>query len=209
MISTSSTSIPESVRRALADCQLETAPGDPPIDPNWGEPELTPTEKVHAWCAFTVLASKSGDPAAPANAIPPMAWARCQLRTIVGVDENSVVPALRRHLDRHGFSYVKVTPSGGETFRATRLDPDHPWVRRTAASIGQTTGLVPAILPNLSGSLPNDAFSVLLGLPTIWVPHSYPGCSQHVPNEHLPIAIVREGLAIMAGIYWDLGEPSA
>jgi hypothetical protein len=58
----------------------------------------------------------------------------------------------------------------------------------------------------LGGSLPNDIFAVGLDLPTIWVPHSYPGCSQHAPNEHLPMAIAREGLAIMAGLYWDLGE---
>jgi hypothetical protein len=38
------------------------------------------------------------------------------------------------------------------------------------------------------------------------VPHSYPACSQHAPNEHLPVAIAREGLALMAGLYWDLGE---
>jgi hypothetical protein len=38
------------------------------------------------------------------------------------------------------------------------------------------------------------------------VPHSYPGCSQHAPDEHVPVAIAREGLAIMAGLYWDLGE---
>ena len=39
----------------------------------------------------------------------------------------------------------------------------------------------------------------------MWVPHSYPGCSQHAPNEHLPPAVLREGLAIMTGLYWDLG----
>ena len=44
---------------------------------------------------------------------------------------------------------------------------------------------------------------------TIWVPHSYPGCSQHAPNEHMPTHIVREGLAMMAGLYWDLGEHAA
>jgi hypothetical protein len=27
------------------------------------------------------------------------------------------------------------------------------------------------------------------------------------PNEHLPIAIAREGLQLMAGLCWDLGEP--
>jgi hypothetical protein len=38
------------------------------------------------------------------------------------------------------------------------------------------------------------------------VPHSYPGCAQHAPNEHLLAPIAREGLQIMAGLYWDLGE---
>ena len=64
----------------------------------------------------------------------------------------------------------------------------------------------PAILPNLGGSLPNDIFAVDLGLPTVWVPHSYPGCSQHAPNEHLLAPVARQALTIMSGIYWDLGE---
>ena len=64
------------------------------------------------------------------------------------------------------------------------------------------------MLPNLGGSLPNDVFADILGLPTVWVPHSYPGCSQHAPDEHLAAgSIVREGLALMAGLYWDLGDP--
>ncbi|HTO80792.1 MAG TPA: M20 peptidase family dipeptidase, partial [Methylomirabilota bacterium] len=49
-------------------------------------------------------------------------------------------------------------------------------------------------------------FSEGLGLPTIWVPHSYLGCSQHAPNQHLPLSAAREGLRMMAGVYWDLGE---
>ena len=65
----------------------------------------------------------------------------------------------------------------------------------------------PAVLPNLGGSLPNDIFSEVLGLPTIWVPHSYPGCSQHAPNEHLPWRSRARGCGMMAGLYWDLGEP--
>jgi hypothetical protein len=68
-------------------------------------------------------------------------------------------------------------------------------------------GRRPAILPSTAGSLPNDVFSEVLGLPTVWVPHSYRGCSQHGPDEHLPAALAREALALMAGIYWDLGEP--
>ena len=101
---------------------------------------------------------------------------------------------------------VKIAMGRDEIFQATRLDPDNPWAQWTAASLASTTGARPAILPTTGGSLPNDIFSEGLGLPTIWVPHSYLGCSQHAPNEHLPVAIAREGLRMMAGVYWDLGE---
>ena len=62
------------------------------------------------------------------------------------------------------------------------------------------------ILPNTGGSLPNDCFTDILGLPTIWVPHSYAGCSQHAPNEHVLAPLMREGLQMMTGIFWDMGE---
>jgi acetylornithine deacetylase/succinyl-diaminopimelate desuccinylase-like protein len=198
--------IPASVRKALADCEVDGGPDGPKIDPDWGEPGLSPAEQVFGWCSFDVLAMKSGVPETPVNAVPPSAWARCQLRFVVGIDRNDVLPALRRHLDRHGFPMVEIAQTRDEIFSATRLDPDDPWVTWAVRSLAATTGKKPAILPNLGGSLPNDIFSEVLGLRTIWVPHSYPGCSQHAPNEHLPVAIAREGLAMMAGLYWDLGE---
>ena len=73
-------------------------------------------------------------------------------------------------------------------------------------SIARTTGRKPAILPNLGGSLPNDVFTDVLGLPTVWVPHSYAACSQHAPDEHLLAPVVRDALRIMTGVFWDLGE---
>ena len=90
--------------------------------------------------------------------------------------------------------------------QATRLDPDNPWVKWAANSIKETTNKKPAILPNLGGGLPNDVFSEILGLPTLWVPHSYASCSQHAPNEHILPNIAREGLQIMAGLFWDIGS---
>ena len=198
--------IPESVRRVLADCEVRSGPGDPEIDPGWGEPGLTLAEKVYGWCCFEILAMTAGNPENPVNAVPPRAYARGQLRYVVGIDIDEILPALRRHLDRHGFPMVQVAKGRDEIFRATRTDPDHAWVQWTAASIARTTNKPTAILPNSGGSLPNDIFAEGLGLPTIWVPHSYRGCSQHAPNEHLPLAIARDGLRMMAGVYWDMGE---
>ena len=199
--------LPASVRNALVGCAIDGGPDGPEIDPGWGEPGLTPAEQVFGWCSFDVLAMTAGNPEAPVNAVPPRAWARCQLRFVVGVDVDAILPALRRHLDRHGFTMVTIAKSRDEVFRATRLDPEDPWVSWTLESLRRTTGKAPALLPNLGGSLPNDIFSEVLGLRTIWVPHSYPGCNGHGPDEHLPVAIAREGLAIMAGLYWDLGGP--
>jgi acetylornithine deacetylase/succinyl-diaminopimelate desuccinylase-like protein len=199
--------LPNSVRNALADCEIKPGPEDPTIDPDWGEPGFSAAEKVFGWCSFEILAMSSGNPDHPVNAVPPRAWARGQLRFVVGIDPNAILPALRKHLDSHGFPFVQIAKGRDEVFHASRLDPEHPWVQWAAASMEKTAGQRPAILPNLGGSLPNDIFSDGLGLPTVWVPHSYPGCSQHAPNEHLPVAIAREGLQLMAGLYWDLGEP--
>jgi hypothetical protein len=71
----------------------------------------------------------------------------------------------------------------------------------------RTAGRAPARLPNLGGSLPNEVFAEILGLPTVWIPHSHPGCSQHAPDEHMLRPVCREALALMAGLWWDLGDP--
>ena len=89
---------------------------------------------------------------------------------------------------------------------ATRLDPDNAWVRLALDSLQASTGVKPALLPNLGGSLPNDVFADILGLPTVWVPHSYPACSQHAPNEHVLPGLMRQGLGMTAALLWQVGE---
>ena len=83
--------------------------------------------------------------------------------------------------------------------------PTNPWAKFAAASIEKTGGQKPNMLPNLGGSLPNEVFTDILGMPTVWVPHSYAACSQHAPDEHLLAPVARDGLRLMTGIFWDLG----
>ncbi len=198
--------IPNSVRAALADCEIAAGEDGPTIDAWWGEPGLSPAEKVFAWNTFEVLAFRTGNPENPVNAIPPKATAHCQIRYTVDVDPKTFLPALRKHLDARGLTGVELKPAEKGFFTATRLDPDHPAARWAAASIERTTKKKPAMLPNLGGSLPNDCFADTLGMPTIWVPHSYAGCSQHAPDEHVLAPVLREGFEMMTGIFWDLGE---
>lgn len=198
------TSLTPKISAALRDLPVG-AVTEPTVDEDWGEQDLSPAERAYGWNSFTILAMKSGVPDAPVNAISATAWARCQLRYVVGTKIADVLPALRRHLDAHGFEKVQIIPMDNGVFSATRLDPDHPWVSYVRASLLKTTGKDPHILPNLAGSLPNDCFADILGLPTIWIPHSYLGCNQHAPNEHVLKPICREAMQLMAGLFWDIG----
>lgn len=197
--------VPAAVREALSGVQ-PGEPGGPEIDVDWGEPGLTPAERVFGWNSIEVLAFKCGNPDKPVNAIPPKAVAHMQIRFVVGRDPATFLPALRAHLDAQGFQQVQLRQAGGEIMAATRLDPDSPWVRWALASMRETTGVEPVLLPNLGGSLPNDCFAEVLGLPTLWVPHSVPTCAQHAPDEHLPVFTLEQGLKIMAGLFSDLGQ---
>jgi len=200
------TSLTDAVREALRALPVGAAEGQPRVDTDWGEATLTPAERAYGWNSFTILAMKSGTPEAPLNAISDSARASCQLRYVVGTDAQEVLPALRRHLDANGFQQVLIEGADNGIFAATRLDPDHPWVAYVENSITRTTGKPPHVLPNLAGSLPNDCFADVLGLPTIWIPHSYLGCNQHAPDEHVLKPVCREAMQIMAGLFWDIGQ---
>jgi acetylornithine deacetylase/succinyl-diaminopimelate desuccinylase-like protein len=199
--------MPASVRAALAGLDIGGDPGDPAIDSDWGEPGLTSAERLYAWNTLEVLAYRTGNPDHPINAIPASARATMHMRFVVGTDVVKLRDTLRAYLAEHGFADVEV----GEPMlmAATRLDPGNPWVAWALASLERSTGLAPVLLPNLGGSLPNDVFADILGLPTVWVPHSYPACNQHAPDEHLLLPLVRQGLVMMTGLFWDLGDGAA
>jgi acetylornithine deacetylase/succinyl-diaminopimelate desuccinylase-like protein len=192
------------IRSWLADVKVEPTADEPPLSENWGEEGLSAAERLYAWNTLEVLAISAGNVDNPANAIPGRARAVLQLRFVVGTKIDNLIEAIRAHLHGHGFPMIEV--SGAQRFAASRTDFDSPWIKWTADSMQKTTGKRPAVLPNFGGSLPNDVFSDTLGLPTLWVPHSYPGCSQHAPDEHILLSVTEEALGIMAGLFWDIGD---
>jgi acetylornithine deacetylase/succinyl-diaminopimelate desuccinylase-like protein len=196
--------VPDAIRAALGAIPVGGGPGDPDVDEDWGEPGLTAAERVFGGNTLEILSLAAGNPQTPVNAIPGSAHAHCQLRFVAGTDVAGMTAAIRAHLDGHGFGMVIVEP--GHLMGASRTDPDHPWVRFAVASLERTEGRPPSLLPSLGGTLPNDVFTDGLGLPTIWIPHSYPGCAQHAPDEHLLAPLGRQALQLMAGLFWDLGE---
>jgi len=95
-----------------------------------------------------------------------------------------------------GVAFLAIVHAGGV---AVPLDVRHTveFGRKVAAQTGARL---------IVASRQTEAAARQLGLPTVWVPHSYASCSQHAPNEHLLAPVARDALRLMAGLMWDLGE---
>ncbi len=201
--------IPDSVRQALIGVDRDAGEGAPAIDDDWGEPGLSRAEKVSIWNSFEVLAMEIGTPDRPVNAVPPRARAWCQLRHVIETRQEEILPALRTHLDEHGFSDVEIEDppeSNRGYFAPGRTNPDHPWAVWLKETVERAGGRPCGVMPCSGGSNVTGIIQSELGMPFSWLPMSYLGCSQHAPNEHILRPLMREGLALVTGVYWEMGN---
>ncbi|WP_020641409.1 M20 family metallopeptidase [Amycolatopsis balhimycina] len=196
--------LPDSVRAALGGVVVANTPGDPALDDGWGDPRLTAAERLYGWNTLEVLALGAGDVDRPVNAIPGRARAVLQLRYVAGTDVGGVADAVAKRLAAQGFPMVGVTVDG--SFEASRTPVDDPWVRWAKSTLDAVADRPVALLPSFGGGLPNHVFTDVLGLATLWLPHSYPGCLQHAPDEHLLASVAREGLVLATALFHALGE---
>ena len=196
--------LPDAVRAALAGVVVANTPGDPVPDEGWGDPRLTAAERLYGWNTLEVLSLGAADVDRPVNAIPGRARAVLQLRYVAGTDVDGVADAVRERLADQGFPMVSVTVDG--SYRASRTPIGNPWVRWAKSTLDAVADRPVALLPNFGGGLPNHVFTDVLGLPTLWLPHSYPGCAQHAPDEHLLPSVAREGLVLATALFHALGE---
>ncbi|MCW8086956.1 M20/M25/M40 family metallo-hydrolase [Sabulicella glaciei] len=197
--------VPAAVRGVLEGCPVGGGGDAATVDEKWGEPGLTAAEKIYGWNSLIILAMVSGRPENPVNAVAPDARAHCQIRYTVDSEPAQFADALRRHLDAHGLQQVAIE-NAGIRMAASRTAPDHPWVRWAQDSMERSLATRVQVIPNSSGGLPGDVFVDHLGVPLVWVPHSYNGCKQHGPDEHLLPGPAREGLIAFAGMWWDMGD---
>ena len=133
--------VPADVRAVLAGCPVGGGGEAATIDPGWGEPGLTPAEKIYGWNSFIVLAMVSGRPEARSTRSrrTPAPIARSATRSIPTRPRLS--HAVRRHLDAAGFTEVQVE-NAGVRMPASRTDPRIPgcagpwpaWRNRSASA---------------------------------------------------------------------------
>lgn len=200
--------LPSEIRAMLADCPVDMGNEAARLEPGWGEPGLSPAEKLYAWNSFIVLAMLSGQPDSPTNAVAPWARACCQIRYVARTDPTTLMPALRAHLDTAGFPEVQIE-APRINMPASASAPNDPWVQWAAASMARSLGHDIQRIPGTSGGMPGNIFQDHLGTPLIWIPHGHNGCQQHGPDEHLLVEAAREGVHAFAGLWWDLGTHEA
>ncbi|MCY0966237.1 M20 family metallopeptidase [Parathalassolituus penaei] len=196
--------IPDAIRALIRDLPVGGESHDPQLNPHWGDDGLSYAEKLYGSNTLEVVGFSAGQTDRAVGAIPARAEAICQLRFVDGTAWQAILPRLREWLDQRGFAEVQIQSEGG--YPATRLDPQHPWAQFARDSVSRSLGRPVQLLPNLGGTIPNHCFADVLGLPTVWLPHSYPSCDQHAPNEHLLESIIADGLEAAAGLFWDLGD---
>ena len=142
----------------------------------------------------------------PSRLMPFRPRARLQLRHLVGIDTNMIMPAVRRTLDHAGLQCVKIVPETDADFPCQPIGPE----QRTGALCGRFN----TAHDGGDAGDPAEPWRVASEHHLHWHPGPaddlgaclYPGCGQHGAVEHMPIKFVRQGLAIMAGIFWDLGH---
>ena len=104
------------------------------------------------------------------------------------------------------FKDIEIITEEAINFEASRTNLNNIWLEKVEHILEKFHGDKIHVIPNLAGSLPNNCFTDILGIPTIWIPHSYKECSQHAPNEHVPVKLLKNSLLLMTDLYWNLGK---
>src|SRR6202171_1496746 len=186
--------LPQAARQVLAGVEVDGGEDGPRVDRDWGEPGLSPAERVFGWNSFEILAFITGTPERPVNAIPGSARAHCQLRFVVGTDVDDVIPALRRHLDGHGFHNVEVRAGRGSFFHASRLAAERYFHRHFAFENDLGAALLRRLLAACAERAPARAYRarrigsdgrIVLGFWRSGFAQTarFPGAAQHVAKR--------------------------
>ena len=115
--------------------------------------------------------------------LPHRATAKVDSRLPYGLDPDSALAMIRRHLDSEGFSDITIRKLAG--YPAAQTSVDTPLVQ-AAIGVFNKYGQTPEISPRLAGSAPFYQFTERLGLPLVFAGFGH-GSGAHAPNEYMVI----------------------
>lgn len=123
--------------------------------------------------------------------LPHRATAKVDSRLPYGLDPDSALAMIRRHLDAQGFGDITIRKLSG--YPAAQTSVDAPLVQ-AAIGVFNKYGHTPSVSPRLAGSAPFYQFTERLGLPLVFAGFGH-GSGAHGPNEYM-VVTPKEGSGI-------------
>ena len=131
--------------------------------------------------------------------VPAKATAKLDLRLVPDMKSDECVTLLRAHLDRRGFTDVKIKVTAG--YEAAKTPVTDPFVRLVHQASKEVSAPASSnLLPMMAGTGPAYLFTPHT---PVAVGYSYADsdkCNEHAPNENTPLAAIKNNIAFVATV---------
>jgi acetylornithine deacetylase/succinyl-diaminopimelate desuccinylase-like protein len=148
------------------------------------------------WGGYTLEGSKT--------VLPRVARAKVDFRLVPDQDPQEVVRSVRRHLDAHGFTDIRISVLAAESPWRTALSD--PFVRLVRDAVGETTGRAVLTYPTSAGTGPMSDLGPVLGIPLVSIGCGHWNGRAHAPDENIRLGDFRETILLMARVLERFGR---
>jgi acetylornithine deacetylase/succinyl-diaminopimelate desuccinylase-like protein len=135
--------------------------------------------------------------------LPNEAFVKCDIRLVEAQTPQDVLAKVEAHVKRHA-PEVEFISYGGMLPSKTSLDQPFSDAIRRAVVTAQ--GVEPYLYPCMGGSLPDYAFTKVLGIPAFVVPYANADEANHAPNENLKLECFINGIRTGAALLDEIGR---
>ncbi len=134
--------------------------------------------------------------------LPCEAFAKCDMRLVEPLTPDYVYDKVRAHVEKHAPD-VEFLPLN--SMLPSKTPMDSPFAEPIRRAVENARGVEPLLYPTVGGSLPDYAFTKILGIPSFVVPYANADEANHAPNENLEIVRFIDGVRTGSALLWQLG----
>lgn len=135
--------------------------------------------------------------------LPCEAFVKCDMRLVEPLTPDYVYGKIRDHIERHAPD-VEFVPLN--SMLPSKTPMDSPFAAPIKRAVEAARGVEPLLYPTVGGSLPDYAFTKILGTPSFVVPYANADEANHAPNENLELVRFIDGIKTGAALLDELGK---
>ena len=161
-------------------------------------------ERLSLWPTLTIngLHGGYGGPGSK-TVLPSEAVCKGDIRLIEAQTVDDIFDKVEAHVRRHAPDVEFVRLHGMDP---SKTPLDSPYTAPLQRAIRAGRGEEPLLVPAMGGSLPDYAFTKILGIPAFLTPYANPDEANHSPNENLEIDRFIDGIKTGAAVLAELGK---